>query len=118
MAKEDKNGCLHGDNDGKFVSKNKSESKPYDSKDNLGELKKKVDNQVGIRKLKKGIDSHKKTIKEHLDKIKNPNKYYPNWDSMPEIKKKGAINYWKKEIERYKKEIVKKENRIKDYYGR
>ena len=42
MAKEDKNGCLHGDKDGKFVSKNKTENKPYDSKDNFGELKKKV----------------------------------------------------------------------------
>lgn len=38
MSIEDKNGCLHSEKNGKFISKNK----PYDSKDNFAELKKKV----------------------------------------------------------------------------
>ena len=41
MATEDRNGCLHGDDDGKFVSKGDN-SKAYNSQDNLGELKKKI----------------------------------------------------------------------------
>ncbi len=45
MATEDRNGNLHGEKDGKFISKDKTESKAYDSKDKLGELKK----ESGIR---------------------------------------------------------------------
>ncbi|MBE7089312.1 MAG: hypothetical protein E7362_00740 [Clostridiales bacterium] len=42
MATEDRNGCLHGEDDGKFVAKTDTDKKAYDSKDNFSELKKKV----------------------------------------------------------------------------
>lgn len=43
---EDRNGCLHGEDDGKFVAKTDTDKKAYDSKDNFGELKKKVENKT------------------------------------------------------------------------
>ena len=49
MATEDRNGCLHGEQDGKFVSKDKTESKAYDSKDNFSELKKRVNKSDTIK---------------------------------------------------------------------
>lgn len=118
MAIEDRNGCLHGEKDGKFVSKNKTEDKTYDSKDNFGELNKRVSNQTGIRKPKKGIEKIKSNIKKHENKIKHPELEYPEWDSFPEYKKKGSIEYRKKEIDRYKREINKKISVIKDFYGK
>ena len=42
MAIEDKDGRLHGDEDGKFVPKDKVEAKAYDSKDNFSELNKRI----------------------------------------------------------------------------
>ena len=116
MATEDRNGCLHKDADGKFVSKNKTEDKAYDSKDSFSELI--VSNQTGIRKLKKGIEKIKSNIKKHENKIKHPELEYPEWDSFPEYKKNGSIEYWKKEIYRYKREISKKESEIENFYGR
>ena len=48
MAIEDRNGNLHGEKDGKFVPKNKSEEKPYDSRDNFGELNKKLSKALSM----------------------------------------------------------------------
>ena len=118
MAIEDKDGRLHGDEDGKFVPKDKIEAQAYDSKDNFSELKNRVSNQTGIKKLKKGIEKIKSNIRKHENKIKHPELEYPEWDSFPDYKKKGSIEYWKKEIDRYKREINKKEREIEDFYGR
>ena len=49
MATEDRNGCLHGEKDGKFVAKDKTKSKAYDSKDNFSELKKRVNKSDTIK---------------------------------------------------------------------
>ena len=45
MAIEDKDGRLHGEEDGKFVPKGKTKVKPYDSKDKLQELKRRIKQQ-------------------------------------------------------------------------
>jgi hypothetical protein len=41
--------------------------------------------------LRRGIDSLKKQIAEHKDKIANPEKYIPNWKSL-EAKKESRIS--------------------------
>ncbi|HAZ14738.1 MAG: hypothetical protein A2X86_12830 [Bdellovibrionales bacterium GWA2_49_15] len=42
----------------------------------------------------------------HRDKIVNPSKYYPNWDSLPQEQKKALLeNIWPSEIERFKEEV-------------
>ena len=111
------------DKDGKFTDGNS-----FGGSDNGDKLLKAVNeynakekgalNETGVRKIEKGIEKHKKRIKEHEEKIKNPKSFYPDWDTYSEIKKKGAIDFWEKEIEVYKKEIIKKHKRINDYYGR
>ena len=50
MATEDRNGCLHGEDDGKFVAKTNTDKKAYDSKDDFGELKKKVAKATAMTK--------------------------------------------------------------------
>lgn len=61
--------------------------------------------------LKKGKQSYQDLIDEHLDKIKNPDKYMkdydPKVDGNRELYKEGLLKKWGKDIERAKKEIEK-----------
>ena len=68
------------------------------------DLSRKTFNETGIIKKKKSIRTFNKRIEEHKNKISNPEIYYPEWESLPENIKKGNIDYWKKEINTYKKE--------------
>jgi len=56
-------------------------------------------------KLIKSINSHKKRIIEHEDKIKNPQKYVSSWETHREEYKMGLIKRWKKEIENFQYQI-------------
>ena len=111
------------DKDGKFTDGNS-----FGGSDNGDKLLKAVNeyddknngtlNITGVHKLEKGINKLKKRIKEHQEKIRNPKVQYPEWDAFPDYKKKGAIDFWEKEIDRYKNEINKKQMEIEGYYGR
>ena len=53
-----------------------------------------------INKVRKSLYSHKKTIAEHKEYIKNPNIKYQNWDQMAKREQYGAIRKWQKDIKR------------------
>lgn len=69
MATKDRNGCLHGEEDGKFVSKGKTETKGYDSKDNFGELNKRVRNSKKTKRLTSAIMNKYSTVRKKVNKF-------------------------------------------------
>lgn len=64
---------------------------------------------VPDKSILKGINKLERQIFEHLDKIKNPSAYYPEWDKLDPRRKSHLVDYkWKKDIERQReqKEIL------------
>jgi len=61
--------------------------------------------------LIRAMRKYERRIKEHEDKITNPNKYIPNWNSLDQMKKDGIMRHWKKEIANFHESI---DNRIKE----
>lgn len=60
---------------------------------------------MGKKKYLKQISSFNRLIDEHLNKIKmEEDKNIPNTK---------LINYWKKEIDNFRKELIKSEKRLK-----
>lgn len=55
--------------------------------------------------IKKGIQSYNLRIKEHSEKIKNPEKYVKNWNTFSEKRQQGLIKHWNKEIRIFKQSI-------------
>lgn len=43
--------------------------------------------------LRRGIRSLKRMIEQHLEKIENPKKFCPAWESMSEFEKAGEIRH-------------------------
>lgn len=64
--------------------------------------------------IKKGIRSLEKRIAEHESKIRNPEKHYPDWNSLSEEKKAGYAVHWKKEICTFKKSIQNRVDELKE----
>jgi len=65
--------------------------------------------QCTDKELLKGIKKYQRRIDEHLDKIANPKKYFPDWDSFHPNKKEDLVNsHWPNDIKRLKeqKEIL------------
>jgi len=60
---------------------------------------------MGKKKYKKQIQSFKRVIDEHLEKIR-----FEQLNNNPDIK---LIFYWEKEIEKFKNEMIKSEKRLK-----
>ena len=61
--------------------------------------------------LQKGIDSFRKRIAEHLDKISNPGKYIEEWRMLDKRQQEALINKkWPSEINEFKEqqEILEK----------
>lgn len=56
--------------------------------------------------LLKSKDSFQDNIKEHKDKISNPEKYSSDWDEISDEKRKGRIKHWRKEIFNWEKQIA------------
>ncbi|MDY4617461.1 MAG: hypothetical protein SO445_07075 [Lachnospiraceae bacterium] len=50
------------------------------------------------------VQLHKR-LKEQEDKVANPQVYMKNWDKACEQEKIGNVDAWKREIERYEKQI-------------
>lgn len=64
--------------------------------------------------LSKGIKSLNKRIKEHEDKVANPQAYMKNWDKSCEQEKIGTVDAWRREIERYKKQASARIDELKE----
>jgi hypothetical protein len=59
------------------------------------EYVKKPDSQI-----QKGIESINKQISEHQDKIRNPQKYIPNFDTLDPRQRKALPDKWQADINR------------------
>ena len=59
--------------------------------------------------LKRAMRKYQERIDEHKDKINNPQKYVPDWDSYSEQRKNGLKKHWQKEINNFEESI---QNRI------
>ncbi len=64
--------------------------------------------------IKKGIRSLEKRIEEHESKIRNPEKHYPEWNTLTEDKKAGNFEHWKKEIYDFKDSIQNRIDELKE----
>jgi len=51
-----------------------------------------------IRKAINSLQSGNRGINVHLDKIANPNKYVPNWNTLSPSHQQNLINGWQMEI--------------------
>ena len=69
-----------------------------------------IENQES-NSLKRAIRKYQKLIEEHDNKINNPEKYIPDWNSYDERKKQGLKKHWRKEISNFEQSI---ENRIEE----
>ena len=65
--------------------------------------------------LKRAIRKYKANIILHQDKIDNPKKYIPEWDTLDVRKQLGTIKGWRKEIRNYTNSI---EERIAELKSR
>ena len=68
----------------------------------------------GPNQLRKGIKKKQIKIEEHIWKINNPEKVYPNWGTFSEERKQREINHWKQEISTHLEEIAERETLIKE----
>jgi hypothetical protein len=58
-----------------------------------------------IRKAIRSLQSGKRGIETHLDKLANPTKYVPNWKNLNPQYRQNLINDWQKEIINAKEQI-------------
>lgn len=56
--------------------------------------------------LNKSIKGFNRTITEHKDKIANPRKYAPEYDSLDTRRQRGMIRFWEKEIANAEQQIL------------
>lgn len=57
------------------------------------------------KQLNKSRKSHEKQIEKHKYKIEHPNEFYKDWQQFSELKQKGCLNQWGKEIRNYRNQI-------------
>jgi uncharacterized protein YeaO (DUF488 family) len=55
--------------------------------------------------LKKSVDSWNKKIELHKDKISNPQKHCPDWDSFDGRYRNGLIKHWEHEVKTFTNDI-------------
>ena len=66
-----------------------------------------------ISQLEKGIKNLEKQIEEHKDKIKNPEKFYSDWNDVSIEIRRGRLRHWKKEISNFEKSIHERKKEIR-----
>lgn len=66
-----------------------------------------------LSQLKRGIKSDNDNIKGHQEKIRNPQKFYSDWDTVNNHIREGRIKHWKKEIANFEKNIKDAEEELK-----
>lgn len=60
--------------------------------------------KMSSRELTKSINSWETEIQLHKDKILNPSKYYPAWNSFDKRYQQGLIKHWKHEIQTFEQD--------------
>lgn len=63
--------------------------------------------------LRKGIRSLEKRIAEHEAKLATPERFYPEWKSLSESRKRKAILHWEEEISNFKESIDFRNDELK-----
>lgn len=110
------------DNDGKFARYNsmsidelKEEItiKPHFLKIDLQFFTEKDINNQSSNSLKRAIRKYKSNIILHTDKINNPHKYIPEWDSLDIREQNGIKKRWNKEIITYSNSINERIEELK-----
>lgn len=51
-------------------------------------------------RLRKSIESHEEQVKEHIEKLNNPEKYDVEWNKKTEQQKRGLLKKWEKDAKR------------------
>jgi SPP1 gp7 family putative phage head morphogenesis protein len=64
--------------------------------------------------LKRAIRKYEARIKEHEDKISNPEKYIDNWNELDTRKQDGLKKHWEKENRNFNESIQNRVNELKD----
>jgi uncharacterized protein with gpF-like domain len=64
--------------------------------------------------LKRAIRKYKVQIKEHENKISDPEKYIENWNELDVRKQEGLKKHWKKENRNFNESIQNRVNELKD----
>lgn len=71
-------------------------------------IQKMSDNSLSI-----SINSWNERIKEHENKIVNPENYYPEWNLFGERYKNGLIKHWEHEIKIFRKDIEEAQSELR-----
>lgn len=66
-----------------------------------------------ISQLEKGIKNLEKQVEEHKEKIKNPEKFYSDWNEVSIEIRRGRIKHWEKEISNFEKSIYERKKEIR-----
>lgn len=64
--------------------------------------------------LKRAMRKYQERIDEHKDKINNPQKYVPDWNSYSEQRKNGLKKHWQKEINNFEESIQNRIDELKE----
>lgn len=64
------------------------------------------------KELKKSRKSIQQRIEEHERKIANPQKEYSDWETYSDEIKQNKLNWWKKEIDGFRKSIEQIDQRL------
>ena len=116
MSARDKNGYLHADENGRFVSQDENGSTtrklPFHISMNFfGD--KSLKNQTPTQ-IRKGMRKLNRRINEHKHKISNPQEYWKDWDSFTDERKQNELNHWKSEINRFELGIKYRQERLQE----
>ena len=84
--------------------KNKVDSSGKSGKMRHEGFAKQVASQGPIQ-LAKSIRSLEKQISNHEDKLRNPIKYQPNWNSFSQDRQNNELNHWATEIRNFTEQI-------------
>ena len=63
--------------------------------------------------IRKSIRSLRKRISEHLRKIEDADSMYSEWGQLSSREQAGNIKHWRKEIERFKRQIEQAEEELR-----
>lgn len=72
----------------------------------------------GKRMLEKSNRTYRKRIREHRGYLNNPLVKYKNWHDFSEKRKSAELRHWRTEINTFKKNIAKNNERLRRHYGR
>ena len=77
-----------------------------------------ADKESGIQKqesnsIRRSMRKLRRRILEHEDKISNPERYSEDWNTISDERKKKRLEYWRTEIEEFKKSIQRRIDELK-----